>query len=76
MCMQEKHLSTRALFLSPCEVPSFPLKSQTPTLFSLIQDDVYTSFCLAVFRISMYLWVPCTHIIKFYFLLLVCLISL
>ena len=64
MCMQEKHLSTRALFLSPCEVPSFPLKSQTPTSFFLVQDDIYNSFSLTAFGIPMSVWIRHTYPIK------------
>lgn len=43
-----KHL----LFLSPCEFHSFPLKSRTPTPFSSVQNDTYTSSCLSGISVS------------------------
>lgn len=30
------------------ELPSLPLESQTPTLTSLVQDDIYTSLSLSL----------------------------
>ena len=73
---QDKNLITKQLlFLLPCEVHSFPLKSQTPIRFSLAQDDIYTSFCLTVFEISMS-EIPHMYAIKFDFPLLICLISM
>lgn len=37
-------------FSSPCELYFLPLKSRTPTLFSFVQDDTYTAFCLTVWN--------------------------
>ena len=47
---QGKHLITKYLlyFLSPCAVHSFLLKFQVPTSFSLVQDNIQTSFCLSL----------------------------
>lgn len=46
------------LFLSPWEAHSFPLKSQAPAPFSLVQDDVCYSFRLSVWIPGMYTPIP------------------
>lgn len=48
MAYQTFIYQTLILFSFSCEMLSFPLKSQTSTLFSLDQDDMYTSFCLSL----------------------------
>lgn len=45
-----KHLSSFVVFIF-LQIAFFPLKSQTTTLF-LAQNDLYTSFCVTVFWIS------------------------
>ena len=49
----------------PWKLYSFPLKIQPPIPFSLVQNGIYTSFCLTVFGISMSVWIPHMHDIKF-----------
>lgn len=62
-------------FPSSCESHSFSFKSQSPKPFSLLQNDICTSFGLTAFGISVSVWIPHKHKIKFDFLLLICLIS-
>ena len=59
---QDKHLITKhLLFFSLCKMHTFPLKSQTPTLLSLAENDIETSSCLIVFGISVSVWIPHTY---------------
>lgn len=55
---------------------SFPLRSQAPNPFSLVQDAIYISFCLIVFGISKLVWILHTYVIKLDFLFLICLMSI
>lgn len=53
---------TLALFQLPVNcIPSFWSPVPDPTPFSLGQNDIYTSLCLTVFRVSMFVWILHTH---------------
>lgn len=60
-------------FSSSYESLYLPLKPQTPTFFSLGQNDASTSSCLAVFEV-LHAYVRSAYIQnKFHFILLICL---
>ena len=42
----------------------FPFEAPEPAPFSLVQNDIYTPFCLTVFVI-LFMWIPCVYVIKF-----------
>ena len=42
----------------------FPFEAPEPALFSLVQNDIYTPFCLTVFVI-LFSWISCVYVIKF-----------
>ena len=54
-CPEPLH-QTPAPLLFSLSMHFFILKSQTPTPFSLVQDESYTSFCLPDFGMSMCMW--------------------
>lgn len=43
---------------------TFPLKSQAPTPFFLVQDDIYTSFSVTVFGTHVYVWFSPMYVVK------------
>ena len=61
-------------FLSSYELPSFPLKSQTLTPVSLVQHDIHSLLSGCHMNLIV-LWSPHMHKTKFYFPLLICLMS-
>ena len=70
-----KHLCTGTCsFSSSCELPSFSLKSQTLTPVPLVQDDIH-SLSPDCHMNLIVLWSPHMHKTKFYFLLLIFLMS-
>lgn len=62
-------------FFSSSELHSISLKSKTPMPFSLLQNDMCTSFHLTAFGISTSVWIPHKYKIQLDFLLLICLMS-
>ena len=68
--MAGQHLITKhLLFLSPCELHSFPLRSQSPTQFSFKMTSTPHFAPLSV-------QMPHMYAIKLDFLLLICLMSI
>lgn len=70
-----KHLWRIYPFSSSHELLSFLLKFHIPIPFSLVQNNIYTSFCLSLESL-MLLWIPYMYIIKFDFFLLISLMSI
>lgn len=69
MAEQTSNYQHLLVFLVLCKLFSFLPKSQTLTSFSVVQDDIYASFCLIVFGF-LHIWAPRRSAIKFYFFLL------
>lgn len=75
-CEAQQMLGKQAFtILYAFEMSSFPLKFQTPTPSSMVQEDTYISLSPTVFGISGLSVDPCTNVIKLHFLSLVCLMS-
>lgn len=68
-------LSNIGSCLSSYKLHSLPLSSRTPIPFSVVQDDIYTSFCQIAFKISCFCAFPVHMKLNLYFLLLICVIS-
>lgn len=55
----------QALTLSSSyKLPPFPLNAQTSVPFSLVQNDIYTSFCLSLEFFTL-MWIPHVHVWNF-----------
>lgn len=52
---------------SSCELPHFPLTFHTSASSSSVQNDRETSFCLTVFGIFLFMWLPYLHEMKLLF---------
>ena len=75
MRFKGKHLiTTHVLFLSSCEWPSCPWKLQTPILLLNWGCHMYLIFPSCLW--PSHVWDSCNYKIKFYFLPLICLMSI